>query len=754
MTPESTVSSKDTGKEKALIFGGTVERIIFHNADNGYTILRVKPDAKNAGRAGIPTDSLTCVGTMLSPQAGMKLDFTGHWVLNSRYGRQFSFTNAQEKIPTSEAGLIAYLSSGLIKGVGPDLAQRIVDRFGASTVDVLDKDTKKLLEVSGIGQKSLEKIAKSWTEHRNMRELMLALQPFGISPAYAVRIFNEYGSSSLHTVRENPYRLAMDIRGIGFITADSIAFKMGIEKQDPLRLQAGLLYILQTASENGDVYLPESQLVDRASHQLDVQSNALSKAVTALENDQRIVVEEMPEKTKKIDVKNEKARAVYLSTYYTCEAKTAFYLQRLKQMPRNVIFQNRHEEVEEVISKQPFKLAQAQSEAIRLASSSKVMILTGGPGTGKTTIIKAIITLFEKETHRILLAAPTGRAAKRMSEATQHEAKTLHRLLEYNPQQMEFARNEDTPLACDLLIVDEASMMDILLFYHLLKAVPMGAVVIFVGDIYQLPSVGPGSVLSDIIASKFLPVAELNEIFRQSISSDIIVNAHLINKGEMPSLLPPKNRDTDFYFMNTGTPEEAAKLIVDLVSRRLPKHYAFNPFLDIQVLTPMHKGAVGSANMNQLLQAALNPNGLELKRGDKIFRQGDKVMQIKNNYEKDIFNGDIGQIEFVDKIKKSLSVRFDDELIEYDSGSLDELVPAYAISIHKSQGSEYPAVIIPLMLQHFIMLQRNLVYTGITRGKKLVVLVGDPKALALAVHNNNTKLRFTRLAWRLSQYTW
>ena len=757
-------------EEQELAFGGTIDRVIYQNAENGYAVLCVVPDAKYAGRGGFPKDKLTCTGTLPSPQGGMKIAFTGRWVETRKFGRQFAFTSYEEQIPTSEAGLVAYLSSGLVKGVGADLARRIVKAFGKDTVRVLDTEPDSLLKVKGVGKKNIEMIKESWAEHRSMSDLMQALQPYGISPAYGLRIFAEYGQQSLEVVRANPYRLAMDIRGIGFVIADKIAMKLGVERDAPLRVQAGCLYVLQQASESGDVYMPQSRLLEQARKTLGVGEEAILDALRKLEADDRVCIEELgsspsgePAAGFEDDAEDDAEdggesgapcaeKAVYLKMYYTCECKTGFYLARLMRMPMSVAFTDRVDQVAKAVNRQPIRLSPEQVGAVNLASRSKVMVLTGGPGTGKTTIIKAIISLFLSATSRkrIFLAAPTGRAAKRMSEATDMKAKTLHRLLEYNPQTHGFSRNEDTPLECDLLIVDEASMMDIVIFYYLLKAVPPGACVIFVGDIFQLPSVGPGAVLQDIIDSKALPVAMLSQIFRQSDASDIALMAHQIKEGQLPRLQNPRDGKTDFYFMRQDEPEAASQLIVDLVKRRLPAHYGWDPLADIQVLTPMHQGIVGAENLNRLLQEALNPNGLEMARGERRFRVGDKVMQTRNNYDLDVFNGDIGIVVQARVDVKELVVDFDGEEKTYQAADLDELVPAYAISIHKSQGSEYPCVVIPIMTTNFVMLRRNLLYTGITRGKKLVVIVGQPRAMEIAVARNETSARCTRLAERLS----
>lgn len=744
---------------------GTVERVVFHNEENGYTVLRLVPDkaqpnapkVKGAPSRTCSRDPVTCVGYMTGPQAGVHVRLGGRWVNNPRFGRQLAFESAEEIMPATSEGIRLYLASGLIKGVGEQMAGRIVDAFGTDTIRVLDEEPELLLNVRGVGRKNLENIRRSWAEHRGMRELLLFLQPHGITPAYAVRIYRAYGSEALAIVRENPYRLAMDIHGIGFVTADAAAAKLGFAPDSPLRVQAGVLYILQKAVDEGHVFLPRSSLQEEVCRQLGVDQALVLDALETLEIDERLVCETLdPDEAAHVSAVAEadgedaaQEAAVYLRRFHHYESKTAFYLHRILASPKSVRFDKADALVERITANLPIALAPEQLEAVRTAARSKIMVLTGGPGTGKTTIIKAIIQLFSEVRARILLAAPTGRAAKRMSESTGREARTIHRLLEYSPKEDGFARNENNPLACGLLVVDEASMMDVMLFYHLLKAVPLGATLVLVGDVHQLPSVGPGAVLADIIASETVPVVRLTEIFRQSAESEIICNAHLINRGEVPVLESSRERLSDFYFIRQNEPEKAADMIVDLVKNHIPRRFGLDPVDGIQVLTPMLRGAVGAASLNSLLQEALNPNGLEVRRGERAFRLHDKVMQIRNNYDKDIFNGDMGRITHLDPQERTLSVTFDDRVVPYDFDELDELAPAYAISIHKSQGSEYPAVVIPLMMQHYVLLQRNLVYTGVTRGKQLVVLVGESRALHMAVKNNKTRRRHTRLARRL-----
>ncbi len=712
---------------------GTLERVVFHNSDNAYTVFRLRPEGKD------DVDMVSVVGHMPTPQLGSSLIVQGRWVNDARFGRQLRMESYESVLPASKEGIKLYLASGLIKGIGKTIAGRIVDRFGDASLDILDQEPEKLLEIQGITQKKLHVIIDCWQEHQGIRELMLFLQPHGITVAYAVRIYKHYGQQALAIVQQNPYRLAMDIRGVGFVTADAIAQKIGFEKDHPLRAQAGTLFTLLKMVDDGHVYVPLDILIDKTVVQLDIGADLVQEALDHLEMEERVVLEELQGHV-----------GVYLSRYHHYESRIAFYLHRLLHSPKAIRFPKDKDLVTDVVENLGITLAPEQLKAVETATKAKVMVLTGGPGTGKTTIINAVIQLFSAVKAKIVLAAPTGRAAKRMAETSGKEARTIHRLLEYSPKDDQFLRNEDNPLACNLLVIDEASMMDTILAYHLLKATPLGATVLFVGDAHQLPSVGPGNVLRDLIASGTLDTVELQEVFRQAATSEIICNAHMINKGEIPRLESSKERLSDFYFMHQSDPERVVSTIVDLVKDHIPRRFGLNPVSDIQVLTPMHKGVVGSTNLNTQLQNALNPRKESLIRGERVFRLGDKVMQIRNNYDKDVYNGDIGQVSFLDVTEKALNVRYDDRTVNYLSEELDEIVPAYAISIHKSQGSEYPAVVIPLLTQHFIMLQRNLVYTGVTRGKRLVVLVGEAKALSMAIKNNKMQKRHTWLAHRLA----
>ena len=718
---------------------GTLERVVFHNDDNGYTVFRLKMQGK--------ADPVTVVGSMNMPQPGVGISVTGVFVEDARFGRQFKMESYETLLPATLEGIRHYLGSGLIKGVRMAMAGRIVESFGVDTFSILDTDPDRLTSVKGISVRLAAEIKAAWAEHTGIRDLIMFLQPNGVSTSYAVRIYKEYGQESLDIVRSNPYRLAMDIHGIGFATADTIALKTGFTQESPLRAEAGLLFVLRRLTDEGNVFYPLEELVHITADELGVPVELVREAVESLQQDQRVTVEEL-----QADDTNEGMAffAVYLSRYYHCESRIAYYLHRIVRSPKSVLFEEKEKLLQNILKKLPISLAEEQQEAARASLTGKVLVVTGGPGTGKTTVINAIIELFDHKKAKILLCAPTGRAAKRMSETSGREAKTIHRLLEYSPKEDGFARNENNPLACSLLVIDESSMLDTLLLYHLLKAVPLGATVVFVGDINQLPSVGAGSVLKDIMASGLADVVELTQVFRQAAASEIIVNAHLINQGEIPPLAPPDKGLSDFYFIRQEDPERAAAMVVDLVKNHIPRRFHLDPVDDIQVLTPMHKGAAGVLHLNQRLQEALNPEQQKIQRGERIYKLGDKVMQIRNNYDKDVFNGDMGRVCYLDTEERELTVRYDDRNVLYSFDELDELIPAYAISVHKSQGSEYPAVVLPVLTQHYMLLQRNLIYTGVTRGKKLVILVGSIKAMSIAVKNNKTHKRYTWLARRLA----
>ena len=699
-----------------------VERITYQNPENGYSVMRVKVKGYD--------ELVTLVGNLLEVPAGSVLLCEGDWKVDKRYGSQFVAQTWEEVMPATLYGIEKYLGSGLVKGIGPKFAQLIVSRFGLDTIEIIETDIKRLYEVPGIGQKRVEKIAESWEKQKDIKNVMLFLQGYGVSTAYAAKIYRQYGKESIDTVKTNPYKLADDIWGIGFKTADTIASKMGYEKNDLRRLKSGVTYTLSHMAEEGNVYAEEEQLVKSAIELLDADEAPVSQAISEMLQSEDLIAD---------------AEAIYMPPFYYAEVGTANRLNKLLDCVEGNLF-NIIPDIS-VISKQTgVEYDEVQAEAIREAVSSKVMVLTGGPGTGKTTTTQGIIAALKAMGLRILLAAPTGRAAKRMSEATGMEAKTIHRLLEYNPKDG-YKRNDDNPLEGDALIVDECSMIDLLLMNNLMKAIPAGMRLVLVGDIDQLPSVGAGNVLRDIIDSKRIPVIRLTRIFRQAQESRIVMSAHAINKGVFPDTSNGKN--TDFFFIQQEDPEQAVDTIVKLVKERLPNAYK-RPTSDIQVLTPMQRGVVGAANLNMALQTVLNPGQVSLNRSGYSFRQGDRVMQLRNNYDKEVFNGDLGYIERVDMEDRTLFVCFDGRTVEYDVSELDELTLAYATTIHKSQGSEYPIVVMPVLMTHYVMLQRNLIYTGITRAKKICVLVGTKKALSFAIRNLTVLKRNTKLKERLN----
>ena len=706
----------------ATLLRCVVERITYQNPENGYSVLKVKVKGYN--------DLVTLVGNLLEVPVGSVLLCRGEWKVDKRYGSQFVAATWEETMPATVYGIEKYLGSGLVKGIGPRFARAIVQRFGTETIDIIETEIERLYEVPNIGRKRVAKIRESWEKQKDIKNVMLFLQGYGVSTAYAAKIYREYGKESIDKVRENPYRLADDIWGIGFKTADGIAAKMGYEKEDPRRCRSGILYTLGQLSDEGHVYAGEEQLVKTAGQLLEAGETAIRDTLAGMLQAEDLILDK---------------DAIYLPPFYHAECGTSRRLRDLAESTGRSLFDGLFDP-SSLTAETGIEYDEVQLAAIRQAVTSKVMVLTGGPGTGKTTTTQGIIAALKKAGLRVLLAAPTGRAAKRMSEATGMEAKTIHRLLEYNPQDG-YKRNDENPLEGDALIVDECSMIDILLMNNLLKAVPVGMRLVFVGDIDQLPSVGAGNVLRDIIDSQRIPVVRLVRIFRQAQKSRIVMNAHTINQGRFPDT--SNGRDTDFFFMREDDPERAAETIVRLVKERLPRAYRESPDR-IQVLTPMQRGVVGAANLNLLLQQALNPSGPSLGRGGYTYRQGDRVMQLRNNYDKDVFNGDLGYIREVDTEDRMLTVDFDGKKVEYDVTELDELTLAYATTIHKAQGSEYPIVVMPVLMTHFVMLQRNLIYTGITRAKKICVLIGATKALAYAVRNVSVLKRNTRLKERLN----
>lgn len=699
-----------------------VERITYQNPENGYSVLKVKVKGYD--------DLVTLVGNLLEVPMGSVLLCRGEWKVDKRYGSQFVAATWEETMPATVYGIEKYLGSGLVKGIGPRFARAIVQRFGAATIEVIETDIERLYEVPQIGRKRVEKIRESWERQKEIKNVMLFLQSYGVSTAYAAKIYREYGSESIDKVRENPYRLADDIWGIGFKTADGIAGKMGYGKNDARRCRSGILYTLGQLSDEGHVYAEREQLVQAACTLLEADAAPVCEALERMILSEELITER---------------EAIYLPAFYHAECGAARRLKELAESAGRTLFTT---ELDPGVltAETGIDYDDVQLAAIRQAVTSKVMVLIGGPGTGKTTTTQGIIAALKKAGLRVLLAAPTGRAAKRMSEATGMDAKTIHRLLEYNPQDG-YKRNDENPLDGDALIVDECSMIDILLMNNLMKAVPVTMRLVLVGDIDQLPSVGAGNVLRDIIDSQKIPVVRLTRIFRQAQKSRIVMSAHAINQGRFPDM--SNGRDTDFFFMKEEDPERVAATVVRLVKERLPRAYGQRPD-KIQVLTPMQRGIVGAANLNLSLQEALNPSGPSLNRGGYTYRQADRVMQVRNNYDKEVFNGDLGYVESVNTEDRTLTVDFDGRSVEYDVTELDELTLAYATTIHKAQGSEYPIVVMPVLMTHFVMLQRNLIYTGITRAKKICVLIGAMKALAYAVRNVSVLKRNTSLRERLN----
>lgn len=668
------------------------------------------------------SDGLKAVGILPNVKVGEKLNLEGEFVIHPMYGEQFRIDTFTIVYPSTTGGITKYLSSGLIKGVGPATAEKIVELFQEETLDILDNDITRLLEVEGIGSKKLELIKKSWDEQKAIKEIMLFLQSFDISPSYALKIYRTYGASSVKIVQDNPYQLTYDVIGIGFKTADKIGKSVGFTEDHPKRIKSGILYVLNEASGDGHVFLPMNELLKKCFEILNVDLTDSLLLFREMEDQHLLKVED---------------DNVYLSFLYDAERTIETKLKTLCSIP------NKFDEKQLNSIRLNPGYSEEQLEAIRNSIKNKVLILTGGPGTGKTTALKGIIDSYKQLEKKIMLAAPTGRAAKRMSEVIGMEAKTIHRLLEYNPQDHMFLFDEDNPLETDLLVVDEVSMIDTVLMFNLINAVSLNTTLVLVGDVDQLPSVGCGNILHDLIKSEIIPTAMLTKIFRQAEESQIVVNAHKINKGEFPTLL--NNDSSDFFFIQESTDSNIANLITELCQTRLPQKYGFDPMKDIQVLTPMYKGDAGADNLNRTLQNALNKNRSLLNRGEKSYKVGDKVMQLKNNYDKDVYNGDIGQIHSIDMEDQKLEISFNGRVVPYEFIELEDITLAYATTVHKSQGSEYPCVIMPITTAHYIMLQRNLLYTAVTRASKMMIIVGSKQALGMAVGNKKAKKRNTSL---------
>ena len=719
------MTNQATSPEREVL-SGLVERVVFHNPENGFCVLRVQA----RGHKGLQA----VVGRTPSVNPGEWITASGQWVNDRSHGMQFEASYIKTSEPTSQDGIEKYLSSGAIPGIGPVYARKLVAEFGDHVFDVIQSEPKRLREVPGIGPVRAGRIMAAWNEQKVVREIMVFLHSHGLGPARASRIYKVYGADALQVMSENPYRLARDIRGIGFAAADAIASKLGVGKDAEVRVRAGISHALAEATNDGHCGLPLGELLKRGQELLEVPAERIERALQSELAEGTVVKDRIAEQP-----------CIFLRRLHRAEQGIAGALGRLAEgaPPWPPIDAGRA--LPWVERRLGLTLAPSQAEAVRTALRSKVMVITGGPGVGKTTIVNAILQILLAKGIEIGLCAPTGRAARRLSETAGREAKTIHRLLEFDPVRGGFRRNGENPLDCDLLVIDETSMVDVPLMYALMKAVPENAALLAVGDVDQLPSVGPGQVLSDLIGSGSVPVARLVEVFRQAARSRIVMNAHRINRGDMPEMGRPEG-ETDFYFIPAETPEDALRKIVELVRSRIPQRFGLDPVRDIQVLCPMNRGGIGAKAVNLELQSVLNPD--EADRAERFgwtFAKGDKVMQVENDYDKEVYNGDIGLIESLDLELGELQVAFDGRRVEYSLKELDSLVPAYATTIHKSQGSEYPAVVLPIMKRHFVMLQRNLVYTGITRGRRLVVVVGQRSAVRQAVQTASRAVRWSKL---------
>jgi exodeoxyribonuclease V alpha subunit len=711
---------------------GLIERVTFHNEETGFAVLRVQVEGQR--------DLVTVVGSLPSVAAGEWLTAEGRWERDREHGMQLKAGRLQTSAPSSREGIERYLGSGLIKGIGPTYARKLVERFGEKVLEIIDTESGRLQEIEGIGPGRRKRIKDAWTEQRAVRDIMVFLHSNGVSTSRAVRIYKTYGESAVETVRANPYRLAEDIAGIGFKTADAIAGKLGLAGDSILRVAAGLSHTLLEATKAGHCALPRMQLLASAAELLSVPLPAVEEALARQVAQRKIVEDEI-----------DSLALAYLPPLHYAEGEIARMLTLLAREKSRYPPMDLARAVPWCEAKTGRELAPSQRAALEKALGSRALVITGGPGVGKTTLVNSLLLILRAKKVRCLLCAPTGRAAKRLSETTGMEAQTIHRLLEFNAGSGGFVRNEDRPLDCDLLVVDETSMVDVPLMHKLLRALPAPAHLLLVGDVDQLPSVGPGSVLADIIASGVIPVVRLTEVFRQAAHSRIIRNAHRINRGELPEA-GASGEESDFFFIERDEPDAIAKTLVEVVRERIPKRHARDPMRDIQVLTPMNRGSLGARELNAALQRALNP----MRPGDATaekfgltLRPRDKVIQTVNNYDKEVFNGDIGQVRAIDPVERELVVRYDQREVTYDFNELDEIALAYAITIHKSQGSEFPVVVLPLAMQHYLLLQRNLLYTAVTRGKAFVVIVGQAKALEAAVRNASTKRRFGGLLARL-----
>ncbi len=724
----------ESGAETHQTITGSVDRVTYHNEQNGYTVLRFQMQGQK--------DPVTVTGNFSSVSPGESLRLTGWWTTHPQYGDQFKAVDYAVTRPATIAGIQKYLGSGLIKGVGPVTAKRIVEHFGDRTLDVIESDISRLSEVKGIARKRIDMIQKAWQEQRAIKDVMVFLQSHSVSTHFAVKIYKQYGNDAIAVVEKTPYRLASEVYGIGFKTADQIARNLGMPADAEERLRAGLQYVLLSATEEGHCYLPAEELIKRSADALEVEDRQkLETSLDRMLDDGLLKVEEDGE-----------GKSIYLPPLWQSERGVARRLKALLEKSVRVDSKRIETWLERYTEKRGVELSDEQRQAIHRAAEERVMILTGGPGTGKTTTLRALVALFYAMGKSVLLASPTGRAAQRLSEVTGREAKTIHRLLEFDPSRMSFKRNEEWPLEADVVIIDESSMIDVVLANSLLKAVDRNSQLVLVGDVDQLPSVGPGTVLKDLIDSGAVPVACLTQVFRQAAESLIVQNAHRLNRGEFPRLVKPGELKSDCYFIEAEEPDEIVELIVKSVATSLPSRFGYESMRDIQVLSPMNRGRVGANRLNDVLQAALNPAGAgktEFLRGNRILRVGDKVIQRVNNYKLEVFNGDLGEIAAIDLEDQMIAVRFADWVAQYDYADVLELGHGFCVTVHKSQGSEYPAVVIPLHSSHYLMLSRNLLYTALTRAKKTVVMIGTAKAIGMAMHNLEATRRFTGLAREL-----
>jgi len=720
MSPSNDHKSSD----RPEVLEGVLERLVFTGDSGDFVVARLAVRGRR--------EPVTVVGNLPQPHPGESLVLRGQWEFDKKFGEQFRFQEAQATVPSTVRGIEKYLSSSLIKGIGPEMASRITSMFGEQTLDIIEKDPEALLKVPGIGRVRAEKISEAFREQKNIREVMLFLQTHGVSPTYAFKIFKKYGQVAIEVVSRNPYCLATDIRGIGFRSADRIAGSLGVDMRSPLRARAGILHILEETQSEGHVYFPLPKLLDRSRDLLGIDVRILEKAVIDLSTSGYLTLE---------------GDRVYPALMAQRENAVAERIRNLITAPHLLPPIKVDAAIAWVEGRTGIALSQAQKGAVADALEHKVLIITGGPGTGKTTLLRSLISILEAKKLHVALAAPTGRAAKRLAEATGRDAKTLHRLLEYSPGEGGFQRGAGRPLEADVIVVDETSMVDISLMYYLLCAVPSQATLLLVGDADQLPSVGPGNVLGDLIKSGKIHVVRLETVFRQAKSSLIVTNAHLVNVGHMPLNLEPGDGLSDFYLIEREDPDEALRLLKEMVVRRIPDRFGLNPMDDVQILSPMHKGTLGTENLNREVREILNPSGVSI-RGDR-FRVGDRVMQTRNNYDKEVFNGDVGKIVSFDSEWSEVIVEFEGRPVTYHVSEMDELFLAYAVSVHKSQGSEYPAVIIPVTTQHYVLLRRNLLYTAMTRGKRLVIIIGSPRAIKMAVENRIVEPRYTGLAEKI-----